>query len=101
MFDKKGQAFDVTVKFERDYNPEDDKILVHLVTGISMFPLSLCIQERCGVSVSVLNVRSDGRWLKRQWVKTRQQGTSFEHPFKRWRRLPCIRSMNVDVERMS
>lgn len=30
---RRGQAFDVTVTFNRDYNPEDDIIVIQFVTG--------------------------------------------------------------------
>ena len=32
---RRGQAFDVTVTFNRDYNPYDDVIVVQFVTGIT------------------------------------------------------------------
>lgn len=30
---RRGQAFDVTVTFNRDYNPEDDILVIQFVTG--------------------------------------------------------------------
>ena len=37
---RRGQAFDITVTFNRDYNPNDDVIVVQFVTGDSVFLLS-------------------------------------------------------------
>ena len=34
---RRGQAFDITVTFNRDYNPNDDVIVVQFVTGIQFF----------------------------------------------------------------
>ena len=31
---RRGQAFNVTVTFNRDYNPEDDVLVVQFVTGV-------------------------------------------------------------------
>ena len=31
---RRGQAFDLTVTFNRDYNPEDDVLVVQFVTGV-------------------------------------------------------------------
>lgn len=39
---RRGQVFDVTLMFNRDYKPEDDVIVVQLATGI--FTLHLLIQ---------------------------------------------------------
>ena len=45
---RRGQAFDVTVTFNRDYNQEDDILVVQFVTGVvySLFGLLLCRRNR-------------------------------------------------------
>lgn len=39
---RRGQVFDVTVTFNRDYNPEDDILVVQFVTGLCIFRV-LCL----------------------------------------------------------
>lgn len=57
---RRGQAFDVTVTFNRDYNQEDDILVVQFVTGVmySLFELFLCRRNR--LMINDINVLSIG-----------------------------------------